>query len=149
MNATGFKLLRISTDALPARDRIPFRCDEFARVALKATFDPIVGHQFRQAGAFYAFDDLGISFGETNGFRSWRDKAQLADSNDDLILNINVLGYSLASQVGRELKIASGAAALLTCGELLSHHVPERCVASAFAYHADCSATSWPILRML
>jgi len=125
LSDSGATLTRFSTDELPERDRVPAWCDGFARVALKMTFDPIAGHPFRQVGTFCAFDSLGVSFGETNGFRSWRDKTQLADSNDDLLLNVNLSGYSLTSQMGREIRLDSGEAVLLTCGEVLSHHIPE------------------------
>jgi AraC-like DNA-binding protein len=124
----GEKLMnvtRFSTDDLPERDRVAVWCDGFANAALQATFNPVVGRPFRQVGAFYVFDNLGVTFGETNGFLARRDKRQLADSNDDLLLNVNLLGCSLMSQRGRELRLGSAEAVLLTCGEVLSNHVPE------------------------
>jgi AraC-like DNA-binding protein len=117
--------IRVSTDDLPERDRVPFWCDGFARVGLNLAVDPIAGRPFRQTGTLCAYDNLGVAFGETNGFLSWRNKAHLADSNDDLILNVNLSGYSMSSHMGRELRLDRGEAVLLTCGEVLSHHIPE------------------------
>jgi AraC-like DNA-binding protein len=123
MNASGATLLRYSTDKLPERDRVPFWCDEFARAALQLTVAPIAEKPFRQVGMHCSFDHLAVTFGETNGFRSWRDKTQVANSNDDLILSFGESGYHQASQIGRELEIARGEAVVVTCGEVLAYHI--------------------------
>jgi AraC-like DNA-binding protein len=118
------QVMRISTDDMPERERVAYWCDGFARGALKTTCDPIIGHPFRQVGNIYLLENLGIAFGETNGFVSWRDKTQLADGNDDLVVCINLTGSSFLSQMGRELELKPGEAVMLTCGETHSHNLP-------------------------
>jgi AraC-like DNA-binding protein len=125
MSPLSVPLMRFSTDDVPERERIAYWCDGYARVALKLTCDPIAGRPFRQVGNICVLENLGIAFGESNGFLSWRDKAQIADSNDDLLFNVNLTASSLLSQLGRELRLDPGEAALLTCGETMSHNLPE------------------------
>jgi AraC-like DNA-binding protein len=54
-----------------------------------------------------------------------RTKARLADSNDDFILHSNTSGYSLPSQMRRELRLEAGEGVLLTSGEVGAQYFPE------------------------
>jgi AraC-like DNA-binding protein len=125
MDTSRIPPARFSTDDLPIRDRLPIWCDVFGRMLFNVDFDPIPGRDFRQAGSLVALGNLGIATGETNGFLSWRERPRLADSNDDLVLHTNLTGYSLPSQMGEELRLARGEAALLSCAESHAHHFPE------------------------
>jgi AraC-like DNA-binding protein len=112
------RLIRCSTEDMPIRDRIPIWCDVFGRVLLKLNFGPVAGRPFRQAADMYALEGLGVWFGETEGMTADRTKAQLADSNDDLIFHTNTHGFSLPYQMGRELKLEAGQAVLMTSSEM-------------------------------
>jgi AraC-like DNA-binding protein len=124
MNAAR-PLLRCSTDDLPVRDRIPIWCEVFGRVLLKMEFRPVAERPFLQSAEMYAFDELGLLFGKTNGLLAQRTKAQLADSNDDFVFHANIAGFSLLSQMRRELKLEAGEGIMVTSGEACSQDFPE------------------------
>ncbi len=134
MSVSDIKALRWSSDDLPVADRLPIWHDVFGRALMKVDFEPVPDRPFRQVGSIFGFDNLGVTQGETNGFLSRRTKAQLADSDDDLIFHVNLSGFSLASQMGRELRLEGGEAALFTCAETHSHDFPEAAHALAFRF---------------
>ncbi len=125
MDTSDIKVLRWSTDDLPVNDRLPIWCDVFGRVLMKMDFEPVADRPFRQVGSVFAFENLGLMHGESNGFLSRRTKAQLANSSDDLIFYVNLSGFALASQMGRELRVGGGEATLITCAETGLHNCPE------------------------
>lgn len=91
---------------------------------LKMDFEPVAGRPFRQATEVYAFGELAIGFAETDGHIARLTNAHLAGNGDNLMLHIKTSGSSLVSQVGRELKIDAGEAALFTLCETGTHWFP-------------------------
>jgi AraC-like DNA-binding protein len=115
---------RLSTDDLPAADRLPVWREAFGRAIAKVDFEPAGDGPFRQAVRLRSFAGLKLMFGETNGLIAGRTRELLADGDDDLSFTTNLSGASLAVRGGREVAIGAGEAVLKTTAEISAMHWP-------------------------
>ncbi|MEW6451821.1 MAG: helix-turn-helix domain-containing protein [Pseudomonadota bacterium] len=109
--------VKLSTDALPARDRIAIWREEFGRTIFKNEISLVPGQPFREAVALSRFPGLGIVNGSTEGRIHTRKGLLLADGNNDFILTIVRSGTSRVSHLGRELVLEPGGAFLASAAD--------------------------------
>ena len=114
--------LRISSDALPARERAAAMREWVGRKLLRVELEPVTDRPFRLDLMVRAWPGLALASASDFGLRSRRTPAMVADSDDDVHLGINLAGTYIASQRGREVVLRRGDAVVTSCadaGELI------------------------------
>lgn len=110
--------LHISTDFVPARDRLPYLREEIGRALAGVDLQPYQGSQLEWAASVHQFRDLRVGSTRTTPMVTRRTRSLLADGDDDLLFTITLSGVCLASQAGRECRLDAGAAALMSCADV-------------------------------
>jgi AraC-like DNA-binding protein len=110
------QILRISTDAIPERDRLEFVREVYGRTIIKHEIEPMPGGRFYLCGAFHMLPGLGIASLAGSGIYTKRTPAQV--ENDDLVLNVTLAGGRVLRQLRREAVIGEGEAVLSTCADV-------------------------------
>jgi len=115
---------RLSTEALPERERIALWREEFGRVILKLDVDPIGSRHFRCDVTLRSLPGLNLFSGETSSVH-YRAPPALAASNDDSIgIMKMVQNTAVAVHLHRETTLSTGEATLLSCTDPLLFSIP-------------------------
>jgi AraC-like DNA-binding protein len=118
------RLIRISTDDLPEKDRLAIWTEEFGKTILKVEFKPAGDAPFFQSASFRNLPGLSMSTGEGSGFHVWRRREHIADGADIFFLQIALEGRGQSRQLGREIDVGSGEAFMLSPHEVTESLVP-------------------------
>jgi AraC-like DNA-binding protein len=110
--------IRFSTDVLPERERLPYLREFVGRSIVGLDIAPYEDRPIEWALSLHHFKDLLVVSGRTADIVERRTRPLLADGKDDLLLTINLSGVSLPSQAGRECRLNTGMATLLSCGDV-------------------------------
>jgi AraC-like DNA-binding protein len=116
--------IQISTDCVPARERLSYFREALGRSFTRLDLGPYDDRPVRYEATVHGFDGLGVVWGRTNGNIGRRTQPLLTDGNDDFIFGTILSGCSLPSQVGREFRMEAGAAVLLSCGDVGAKDYP-------------------------
>jgi AraC-like DNA-binding protein len=139
-------ILRISSDALPERERLPFFREVMGRTVVRLDFEPLV-NGFHWNGAARTLPGLGLAIGDLDGIRLQRTRALIADGSDDIGLGVATNGYFVHSQLGREVTVRAGTAVLCSNADVGSQIIPVRTQAVALALPRKLLATMVPDLE--
>jgi AraC-like DNA-binding protein len=142
-----FRLMRFSTDQLPARDRFEMWRDLFSRKLLRMTIDRLSDDPYRARAALRALPALKIGVGVVGSAIHRRSRALAADENDDVVLLVNLQGPYLIRRNGVDINLGEGDACLVECAATADYVIREpgrhlvirlsRGVLGAFARHVD------------
>jgi hypothetical protein len=139
-------ILRVSTDALPERERLPFFREVLGRTVVRLDFEPLA-NGFHWNGAARTLPGLGLAIGDLDGLRLQRTRALIADGNDDITLTAPTNGYFVVSQLGREVTTRAGSAVLASYADVASVIFPVRTQTVALALPRKLLATMVPGLE--
>lgn len=114
---TDFAPLRLSTNALPVRDRVPFWREVFARKFCHVDIEPLSDAPFEAEMTAWALPGLCTMECMTMPARQRRTSALIADGDDAIFLPMNLSGTGSFSQRGHEVSLGEGDAALVLQGE--------------------------------
>lgn len=103
-------VVRLSTDDLPERDRLPAFFDLYGKTILKHDVEPINDEPFRFTGMLYALPGMGLAALDISSCRAPRRAVHI--NNNDVVLNITRNGGRTITQRGREVDVAPGEAIL-------------------------------------
>jgi AraC-like DNA-binding protein len=116
--------IQFSTDSVPVRERLPYFREALGRSFTRLDLGPYDDRPVRYEATVHGFDGLGVIWGRTNGHICRRTQPLLTDGNDDFIFGTILSGCSLPSQVGRKFRMDTGAAVLLSCGDVGAKDYP-------------------------
>lgn len=116
--------IQFSTDSVPVRERLPYFREAFGRSIVRLDLGPYDDRPLRWTATVHEFDGLGVISGRTNGHICRRTQSLLTDGNDDFFFATNLWGFSLPSQVGREFRMETGAAVLLSSSDVGAKDFP-------------------------
>jgi AraC-like DNA-binding protein len=111
----GLGIFRLSTRALPERDRVEAWRETIGRAIMNFEIDPTGSAEFEADMTLQALPGLGISEGSHSGMRYRRSAAEL--DSDDLVLGIVHSGEHTIQQLDRELAVSTGQVYLATNAE--------------------------------
>jgi hypothetical protein len=109
--------LRFSTEALPERERIAAFRELYGRKMLRLEMEPQSDTPFHADFALRVLPGVGIVSAASSLVRVGRTRELLADSDDNLILQI-ASSAGVASQLGREVAVGPGDAVLLSAADI-------------------------------
>jgi AraC-like DNA-binding protein len=115
--ALNFPTVRLTTDPMPARDRMAITQEVFGRQILNLELEQNPDAPLRVDFTMRALPGLKIVTGFASGVISRRTRKLLADSNDDLFLSVNETNLFFASQRGQETTMRPGDAVFMSCAE--------------------------------
>jgi hypothetical protein len=104
--------LGFSTAALPARERVPFWREVFGRKLVRVDVEPLANAPFEATATLRAWPDLRFMSCASTAARTTRTRTFVADGDDRFVLLINVGGTLAASQLGRDVTLRPGDAAV-------------------------------------
>ena len=116
-SAADSAAIHFSTNALPARDRMPIWREAFGREVLRVDSDPLPDVPFFAELSLQALPGLRAVMGSLGGSVDRRTPELVASDDDDLGLAVNVAGTFISSQRGREVRSGSGDAQIMSCGD--------------------------------
>jgi AraC-like DNA-binding protein len=116
--------IQFSTDLVPERERLPYFRETFGRSIVRLDLGPYGDRPLRWTATLHEFDGLGVISGRTNGHTCRRTQPLLTDGNDDYFFATNLSGFSLPSQLGREFRMETGAAVLLSTSDVGAKDFP-------------------------
>src|SRR5262249_17946474 len=105
--------VRFCTDDLPARDRIAILREVFARQMMRIEIEPLGDVPFRAETTVRMLPGLTILSAANTPMRAARTRELVADGDDSLIVQI-FNGNAVGTQLGRELAVGPGDAAVLS-----------------------------------
>jgi AraC-like DNA-binding protein len=122
------RILRLSSDDLPERDRLEYIREVYGRAIIKHDIEPHPGRPFRWRGTLRAMPGLGLAATAFTAVRARRTSAQI--DGDDVVLNITLAGGRVLRQLGREAVVTAGAAVLSSSADAgtCDTHSASRCV---------------------
>ena len=143
-----FRLMRFSTDQLPARDRFEMWRHQFSHKLLRMAIDALADGPYRAKAALRTLPALKIGIGAVSPAVHHRSRQIAAQENDDLVLLINLKGpYIIRRPSSDDISLEEGDACLVECSEPCDYVMPEpgrhmvirlnRSVLGAFATHVD------------
>jgi AraC-like DNA-binding protein len=109
--------LKFSTAALPVRERVPFWREVFGRKLVRIDVEPLANVPLKAAATLRALPGLRTMSCTSTAARTKRTRELVADGDDDFALLINMGGTMTASQLGREVTLRPGDAALFLHAE--------------------------------
>jgi len=112
---------KLSTDALPERDRLAVWREVYGRLMFNMEIDPIGDDPFRAEVALRSLPGAGISMGSRSPADFTITRALLATASDNIVLAIVLKGRARASQLGRDQSVAQGGAILMTTCDVGTH----------------------------
>lgn len=115
-DATPPALLRLATDTIPERDRLPAVHDLYGRTILKVDLDPLAPGPVSVDMTMRGLPGLGIATGHSSQMRVHHSKSLI--DNDDLILLAALSGNTMMKHRGREEVVDHGQALLMTGEEV-------------------------------
>jgi hypothetical protein len=110
-----FAPLRVSTDALPVRERLPFWREEFGRQFCHADIEPLSDAPFEAEMTLRALSGLRTMECVTAPARQQRTKNFVPD--DSIALPFNLSGVMTFSHRGREVSLGEGEAVIILHAE--------------------------------
>jgi AraC-like DNA-binding protein len=112
--------LRMSTDEMAERDRLPFIREIFGRLVVRQDIEPIPGTDLRVDATFHALPGLSIWTGTYSPVCMQRTRELLADGNDGVSLCVDSTGGTQLSHLGKDLTVAADSAVLLSAADVIS-----------------------------
>jgi AraC-like DNA-binding protein len=109
--------LRISSEALPERERTPAMREWIGRKVLRVELEPVTDAPFQLDLRVLALPELALASASDFGLRSRRTRELVTDSDDDVHLGINVAGTYIAEQRGRKVVLHDGDAVVTSCAD--------------------------------
>jgi AraC-like DNA-binding protein len=113
-----------STDDFPEKKRADGFREHYGRVFLRVEVEPLSGQPFFLHLTVHGLPGLTLVSGRSAGFRLGRTKALMSDGNDALTLQMSSRD-GIASQLGREVDVASNAAIAFSNADVGSFTFPE------------------------
>jgi AraC-like DNA-binding protein len=113
-----FRLMRFSSDELPARDRFEIWRDTMTRKLLRLAIDPLTELPFRAKAALRALPSLKVGYGVVGPAISHRTREIAAAENDDIALFVNLGGPFLIRLPSGEIELQPGDACLVECRQV-------------------------------
>jgi AraC-like DNA-binding protein len=110
---TDFATLRVSTDALPARERVPFWREVFAHHVVRLDVEPLPDVPFKATAALRALSGLSTLSSSSSAARLQRTPQIVADGDDSVALVVKLNGSMTTSQHGRDVSLGHGDATLI------------------------------------
>jgi AraC-like DNA-binding protein len=120
-----FRLLRFTSDSLPAADRLELWREIITRKLLRLSIDPLGGAPFSATATLRSQHGLSLGSGEIGPSMNRRTRSLVANDNDDLALMINMDTRLIARQGEREVILGPGDATLVSCTQPGSFERPE------------------------
>jgi AraC-like DNA-binding protein len=108
---------RFSTAALPARDRVPFWREVFGHKLVQVDIEPLADAPFEATATLRALPDLRSLSCASSAARTRRTRNLVADGDDGFALLIGMRGTITASQLGRDISLGPGQAAVFLHAE--------------------------------
>jgi AraC-like DNA-binding protein len=115
---------RMTTDAIPTRDRAAVAREVFGRQFMRVELEPIGDTPLHVDLKLRALPGLRIIRGEVRGIRSSRTGALMADGNDDIFLTLNQTGAFRIFQRRYDVRLEAGDAQISGCGERFTYERP-------------------------
>ena len=112
-----FRLLQLSTDGLPARERFDLWRDVVTRKLLRMSVDSLTDAPFKADAMLRSQHGLTIGIGELGPSINRRTGEIVSNDNDDLVLLANLAGPFIAASGTSELTLGPGDAILVSCGQ--------------------------------
>jgi AraC-like DNA-binding protein len=112
--------LDFSTDAIPERDRLERWREVFAKAAASMDWSPLTDGQVHQKATVHRVPGLGVIEGTRTNTGSQARLTPLLISSDDLVLNIQIAGSFVLSQLGREVRLRPGDAVLGSSSDVMT-----------------------------
>jgi AraC-like DNA-binding protein len=109
--------LRFSTASLPTRERVPFWREVFGRKLIHVDIEPLANGPFEAAATLRALPGLRSLSCASSAARTRRTRELVADGDDGFALLISVSGALTASQLGRDVSLREGDAAVFLHAE--------------------------------
>lgn len=117
--------VRISTDAIPSKDRVEVAREIFGRQMLRLELEESSDAPFRANLKLQAMPDLRIVSGPFSSARISRTRALLSDGNDDIFLTGNHFGPFLVEQRRKTFMLGDGQSIFSTCAEVIRFERPK------------------------
>jgi AraC-like DNA-binding protein len=114
---TDFAPLRVSTRALPERERVPFWREVFGRQFCHVDIEPLLDAPFEAEITARILPGLRTMECVTMPARQQRTNEFIADGDDAIFLPMNLSGSGTVSQRGREVSLREGDAVIVLQGE--------------------------------
>ena len=105
---TDCSLIRLSTNELPERDRVPAWREFWARGAVNCDVKVESDSPFHAEAELLVWPDLRALWSKESPMRYWRSGGQAADGDDSLVFLIRQDGASSVSQRGRDVSLRKG-----------------------------------------
>jgi AraC-like DNA-binding protein len=106
--STDFAPFRISTDALPARERLPVWREVIGRKFLNLDFEPLSDVPLRVEATLRALPGLRTMTCVSSALRMQRTPESIANNSDEFGLVMNLHGPATLFQRGREVALGAG-----------------------------------------
>jgi AraC-like DNA-binding protein len=113
---SGPPTLLISTDAYPERERTAVWRELYGRQIVRLEHEPLSEARFRANARLQMLPGLGIASVKIPPMRVRRTPQLLADSDDDLVLQISSTA-GVAAQLGREVAVQRGEAVVFSAAD--------------------------------
>jgi AraC-like DNA-binding protein len=114
--ANDIRMLRFSTDDVPARDRLAVVREVYSRI-IRLEFEPLVNAPLRYEFTIRTLPGLAVSQVMSSPTWARRTGELLTDGNDSAFLCVPNHGGFKASHLGRELFLGCGEALLLSAAD--------------------------------
>lgn len=123
MDATAYeyRLQRFCTEEWPAKVRLEAWRDILSRKLMRSDVGEINESPFRAEAYMRALPGIKFGWGTLSASRHERTRDIVAQDNDDFFLVLNLEGGFITRQSRREVMLAPGESALLSCAELGSY----------------------------
>jgi AraC-like DNA-binding protein len=127
MNAPAyeFRLQRFCTAELPLLARVESWREILSRKLMHAEVKPLNDNPFHAEAYMRALPGVRFGWGSFSPSLHTRGRQIVATDNDDYFFLLNLEGRFVAAQHQREVTLAAGEAALLSCAELGSYARPD------------------------
>lgn len=144
-NTDSSGLIRLSSEALPKRDRLAAWRELYGRKFLRLEHVPLSDGSLRVNLALRPLPDLGIVKADLSPLRVGRTRELVTDGNDAVTFQISSTAGK-ASQLGREVAVAAGAAIGMSNADLGTFDFPMGAHVRALSLSRRTLATLVPYL---
>jgi AraC-like DNA-binding protein len=111
--------VRISTDAIAAKDRLEVAREIFGRQMLRLELEETGTGPFRADLKLQSLPGLRIVSGPFSAARALRTRAMLSDGNDDIFLSVNHFGPFAVTQRNKEFVLEEGESVFFSCADIM------------------------------
>jgi AraC-like DNA-binding protein len=111
--------VRISTDAITAKDRLEVAREIFGRQMLRLELEETGTGPFRADLKLQSLPGLRIVSGPFSAARASRTRSLLSDGNDDIFLSVNHFGPFAVAQRNKEFVLNEGESVFFSCADIL------------------------------